>query len=321
MKSGSGALRWVAVVGLALSGAATSAGPARAEEPGAAAAAPPAPPPPPRPPADEARALFEQGVAAHDAGKLEEAEKLFSKAWVKKRSWDIAANLGIVLKKRGQPVRAAEYLSFALSALPPSESDATREGIARELSPLLKVVGRLTIRSTVEGAEVRVAGHHRGVTPLDGPVLMAPGIVLVEVKKDGYETELSYVRAGAGSMVEVTVALRPSEARVERSLAAPAVALGLGGAGLVVGAVAAAFSAAKIAELKGVCGPDLVCPPGAREGAEAGRAAGHVATVGFVAFGLGAAVGVTLLAIPAGKSSARVGLTVGPTFVGLKGEF
>lgn len=304
-------LRSLAVLALTL----TFAGPARAEDeaPAAAAAA--------RPGADEARSLFERGVAAHDAGELEKAEALFSRAWAKKRSWDIAANLGIVLRKRGQPARAADHLSFALSALPPSESDATREGIARELASVLPLVGRLTIRSSVEGAEVRVAGVHRGVTPLDGPVVMAPGIVLVEVKRDGFEPAMEYVRAGAGSTVEVTFTLVRSPARGERSLAAPLFAFGIGGAGLVLGAIATGVSVAKRADLEAVCGPDLVCPPGARADAEAGRAAGHIATVGFVVAGLGAAVGLTLLAIPTGNSSTRVGLTVGPAFVGLKGVF
>jgi hypothetical protein len=320
VKTGRIVARSLAVCGVLLACAAGGA-PARAEGPGGAAGHAESAGPAPAKGADEARALFEQGVAAHDAGKLDEAESLFSRAWAKKRSWDIAANLGIVLKKRGQPVRAAEYLSFALSSLPPSESDGTREGIARALAAVSPLVGRLTIRSNVEGAEVRVAGHHRGVTPLEGPVFMAPGIVLVEVKKDGYEPALSYVRAGAGSTVEVTVALRPSPPGEERSLAAPLVAFGVGGAGLVTGAVAAGVAAVKLSELKGVCGPDLVCPPGARGDAEAGRTAGHVATVGFAIAGLGAAVGLTLLAIPTGKSSTRVGLTVGPTFVGLKGAF
>jgi hypothetical protein len=299
-------LRFLAILGLTLTFAAPLAGPARAED---------------EAPADEARGLFEQGVAAHDAGELEKAEALFTRAWAKKRSWDIAANLGIVLRKRGQPVRAAEHLSFAISALPPSESDATRAAIARELASVLPLVGRLTIRSSVEGAEVRVAGVHRGVTPLDRPVVMAPGIVLVEVNKDGFEPAMEYVRAGAGSMVEVTFTLVRSPAREERSLAAPLVAFGVGGAGLAMGAIATGVSVAKRADLEAVCGPDLVCPPRARAEAEAGRAAGHVATVGFAVAGLGAAIGLTLLAIPTGKSSTRVGLTVGPAFVGLKGVF
>lgn len=270
---------------------------------------------------DDVRGLFDQGVAAHDAGKLETAEGLFLRAWARKRSWDIAVNLGLVLRKRGQNVRAAELLTFALSSLPPSESDSTREGIARELAKLTPTVGRVTVRSNVAGAAVRVAGHLRGSTPLEAPVIIAPGIVLVEVQKEGHEPALQYVRADAGASVEVTVTLTSRPERAERDLTAPLVAFGFGGAGLLTGAIATGVSAAKLSELKGLCGADLVCPPGERENADAGRAAGHVATVGFALAGLGAAVGLTLLALPTRTTPTRVGLQVGPGFVGLKGAF
>ena len=278
---------------------------------------------------EDVRALFEQGVAAHDAGKLETAEGLFSRAWARKRSWDIAVNLGVVLRKRGQNVRAAELFTFALAALPPSESDSTREGIARELAQVMPTVGRVRVRTNVAGAAVRVGGHLRGTTPLEAPVIIAPGVVLVEVRKEGHEPALEYVRADAGASVEVTVTLTWRPERAERELRAPLVAFGFGAAGLLTGAIATGVSAAKLSELKGHCGADLVCPPDARENADAGRAAGHVATAGFVLAGLGAAVGLTLLALPTrttptrdGRgSSPRVGLLVGPGLVGLKGAF
>src|SRR5262249_29413121 len=119
-------------------------------------------------PADEARALFDRGVVAHDAGKLLAAERLFSAAWGFQRSWDIAANLGIVERKLQKHAAAAEHLAFALAALPPSESEKTRVAIARELAAAASKVGKITIRSDVAGAVVRVGGKIRGTTPLEG---------------------------------------------------------------------------------------------------------------------------------------------------------
>ncbi|MEZ4311839.1 MAG: hypothetical protein R3F14_27730 [Polyangiaceae bacterium] len=48
--------------------------------------------------------------------------------------------------------------------------------------------------------------------------------------------------------------------------------------------------------------------------------AGHLATAGFVAAGVGAAVGLTLLLTAERRERTKVGLVIGPGFVGVKGE-
>jgi hypothetical protein len=168
---------------------------------------------------------------------------------------------------------------------------------------------------------VRVGGEFRGVTPLEAPVFVAPGAVVVEVKKDGHETAFRYVSAAAGKAHDLSFTLSAKPAEPQRGWAAPAVAFGFGGAGLLTGVIAGSIAAAKLSDLGQVCGPDLSCPSPLRGDAEMGRAAAHVATVGFIAAGLGAAVGVTLLVVPVKKSQAQVGLEIGPSFVGVKGAF
>lgn len=271
--------------------------------------------------ADPARAYFEKGIAAHDAGKLPEAAEQFERAWSLKKAWDIAANLGIVERKLGRFVAAAEHLSFALRELPPSESDRTRAGLEQELLPVLAVVGKLTIRSNVAGAEVRVGDEVKGVTPLAGPVFAAPGGALVELRKDGYEVAAQNLVVQKRGAHELTFELRPASAKDERSWAAPAIALGIGGVGLATGIVAGTVAVVKFGDLEKACGTDLVCPGRLRGEVETGRAVAQISTVGFVVAGLGAAVGLTLLALPGKSTQGRVGVTVGPAFVGVKGAF
>lgn len=271
-------------------------------------------------PADEARALFDQGVAAHDRGNLVGAERLFTAAWAFQRSWDIAANLGIVERKLKKHAAAAEHLSFALAALPPSESEGTRAGIAAQLAAVSKEVAKLTIRSDVAGAVVRVGGRIRGTTPLEGPVFEAPGPVRIEVAKDGFEAASKEVSLAAGGAVEVALSPAPKP-REGRSIVGPAIAFGASGLGLLTGVIGAGVAAAKMDELRHVCGADLVCPDRLRGEADLGRTAAHVGTAGFVTAGAFAAVGLTLLLVPDKSTPAKVGIFAGPGSVGVKGKF
>lgn len=271
----------------------------------------------PASPAEEARGLFERGVAAHDAGKLLAAEQLFTAAWGFQRSWDIAVNLGIVERKLHKEAAAAEHLAFALATLPPSESEKTRAAVARELAAVASKVGKLTVRSDVTGAVVRVGGRLRGTTPLDGPLFEAPGAVRIEVTKDGFDAASQEVSLTAGGAVDLTLSPKP---RPERSLVGPAIAFGAAGVGLLTGLVAGGIAAVKMGELRSRCGADLVCPDRFRGDADFGRTAGHVGTAGFVTAGAFAAVGLTLLLVSESRGTAKVGISAGPGFIGVKGE-
>lgn len=274
------------------------------------------------PPETDVHTLFDKGVAAHDQGKLALARELFGRAFEERHAWDVATNLGIVEHKLHDDVAAAEHLSFALHAFPATEMEQTRRSVEKELAPVLASVARIVVHVGVAGAEVRVAGQRKGITPLEDPVFAAPGLVAVEVSKDGYETATREVTATAGATAEVTLVLTKKPVVVaERSWTAPIVAFGFGGVGLVTGVAAGAFALGRMADLRATCDRGLVCPDGARSAAEDGRAAAHLATAGFVLAGLGAAVGLGLVAIPIRGTPARVGLSIGPASVSLKGAF
>lgn len=108
-----------------------------------------------------------------------------------------------------------------------------------------------------------------------------------------------------------------------RSMLGPAIAFGVGGAGLVAGAITGGLSFGVAGDVKAKCGEGLVCPPDMRDQVEQGKTFGYVSTVGFALAGAGAAVGVVLLLLPSGKKAepAKVGVAVGPTFLGVKGAF
>jgi tetratricopeptide (TPR) repeat protein len=96
---------------------------------------------------DSAEELNAQGLTATRAGKLEEAEALFEKAFALKRTHDIAANLGLVELKLGKASEAAEHMTFALRYSPPSDSDEMRKRIRQRLEEALAFAGTLRVKA------------------------------------------------------------------------------------------------------------------------------------------------------------------------------
>jgi hypothetical protein len=107
-----------------------------------------------------------------------------------------------------------------------------------------------------------------------------------------------------------------------RSWVGPGIAFGAGGAALVLGAVTGILTITKMDEIRTVCGESLKnCPGDYQDDIDAAKVVGHVSTAGFIAAGVGVAAGVVLLVLPRKKAPAAVGLSVGPSFVGLKGAW
>lgn len=215
--------RVLAIVGASLLRALPS-GDARAAEPVAAA------------PGSEADRLFEEGVVAQKAGKLAEAEALFLKAWAQKKTWDIAANLGLVQLKQGKLPEGADHVAYARANLPPTESDTTRESLTRALDAARPSLTEVTLRCDVDGAEVRAGGRSIGTTPLARSFFVAPGAVTIEVTKDGYEPASKALDATKGGVEAVT--LSPVRKAAPERSKVPAIVLGgVGVASLIAGGV------------------------------------------------------------------------------------
>lgn len=193
--------------------------------------------PPAAAPAGEADQLFQQGVDARKAGKLAEAEALFEKAWAMKKTWDIAANLGLVEFNLGKLPEGAEHVHYAMVNLPPTESDETRANLTKAFAAARDQIGGVDVLCDVDGAEVRIAGKLKGTTPLRMTQFVAPGQVTIEVRKDGYVPASKTVEVkGGGSMQIELVLTKQTEAtagpRKELLIGGGAAALVLAGVGV-----------------------------------------------------------------------------------------
>jgi len=208
-------------------GAAVPAGRAIAAEPVSAA--------PATTPA-EADRLFEEGVAAQKAGKLVEAEGLFLRAWAAKKTWDIAANLGLVQLKQGKLAEGAGRVAYAIANLPPTESDTTRERLSKAFDAARPDIAEVKVSCDVDGASVRAGGKLMGTTPLASSFFAAPGSLTIEVTKDGYEaaSKTIEIKKGGSEDVKLTLVVKSPP---ERSKVPAYVIGGVGVAGLIAGGV------------------------------------------------------------------------------------
>ena len=107
-----------------------------------------------------------------------------------------------------------------------------------------------------------------------------------------------------------------------------AITLGLGGAGLVAGAVTGALTMSQAGDIKSRC-TDNRCLPEDEDDAEAAKTLGHISTAAFVIGGAAVAAGVVLLVLSPGGGSAdgaagafpSVGARLGPAGVKLFATF
>ena len=268
--------------------------------------------------ADEADRLFAEGAAAFEAGKSEEALKSFQAAWALRKSYDLAAGLAQAELALGKNRDAAEHLSYALRNFAVTAKPEKREPLEKALTELKTKLVTLHIHVNVEGAEVRINGVRIGRAPVDTDVFADAGSVTIVASAEGYDDAKQSLEGQKGQTQEVTLSLMPKA----QSTAVPAyVAFGAGGVGLVLGIVTAAIGGVKAGDVAAACGPTKHCPDSIRGDYDTALALSRVATGGFIAAGVGAAVGGTLLVVQKRGAAPSASLVFGPGYVGVKGAF
>src|SRR6185436_1458969 len=146
--------------------------------------------------------------------------------------------------------------------------ELARDVVARQLAWLM-------VTSNIEGAELYVNGGVVGKLPLEKPVRVPAGTVLVEVRSAGFKPSESEATLSTGSTVEVRIELRPAPADAPVTNPRPAppgtadtptsrrpfmyVAGGVGVVGVGVGAVLGIRALSLAADRDEKC-PDPECP-------------------------------------------------------------
>lgn len=290
----------------------------------------------------QARQLGQQAQAAYDAGNYAESEKLWAAA-AKLYGQAPTLTLGLARTqvKLGKLVGAQESYNKIIrewSANPspaPAFKDAL-EAAKSEVGPVSAKIASVTV--TVEGPsspQVTLDGQPVNSAALGLKRPVDPGTHTVKATAEGYkpaETSFSVAEGGSADakLRMEKAAGAAAVAAVPAAGASPAtgpatndpgadtsardgssrktlalVAFGVGGAGLVVGAITGIVAAGKASDLEERC-PGGTCPPSEQDNVDSYKTMGAISTVGFVVAGVGGVAGLVLL-LTAPKHAASAG--------------
>jgi hypothetical protein len=277
-----------------------------------------------------ARSLGMQGITLADSGDCKGAIEKLSRAESLYHAPSILGRLGECQVLVGQIVLGTENLNRVvreeLAANAPKAFKDAKERAKGVLNTALPKIARLTVRIEPSDAKplVTVAG-----TPIP-PALLGverptdPGTHEIVVSAPGYLEQKSTVTLAEGGAQEVSLKLEKDPNAVAASTPPPApapavvttaptqppadtapqknntlayVALGVGGAGLVVGGITGFVALSKKGDLKGCVdtGAGTGCPSSQKDTLDSAKTMATVSTVGFTVGIVGVGVGVVLL--------------------------
>jgi PEGA domain len=144
----------------------------------------------------QARARFEEGIKAYDAGRYEQARLAFLQTYALKKDPGVLLNLAFASVKSGHALDGQKYFKQYLADAP---STATKErGAASDgLKEAEGALGRIEVTGPPKGV-VLVDGVEVGAAPLAEPVAVDPGEHAITLKTpDGVaQTQRITVHAG-----------------------------------------------------------------------------------------------------------------------------
>lgn len=158
--------------------------------------------------AREARERFRQGLEHFNAHRYREAIQQFQLAASQVPSADLWFNIARAHEELQELDAAMEYYQrYLRDRVDPPDREAVeakiaalreRADAARQAAQRAPTTGTLSIRSSVEGAAIRVDDREVGRAPLDVPLTLAPGEHALAVDADGYLPFRARVSVDAG---------------------------------------------------------------------------------------------------------------------------
>lgn len=294
-----------------------------------------------------ARSLGEQGLAALDEGDFARAADLLNRAYRTHRVPSLALWSGRVLIKVGKLVAAAERFREA-TRLDVAGGDAERQAAAQRdsalsLAELLPKIPSVTLQvdeSVPEGAVLTVDGTRVSAAVIGTSIPIDPGLHQVTLSWDGVERKAEFrvgeaeakavplvgvVKQGAAP-ADVPATGKPKSSTTpsdvgRRSSAYATVAwsaLGVGAAGVAVGALSGVLAIRSKRSLSDAC-EDNQCPPEEYGALDRFRTERTVSTIGWLVGAVGVSVGVTFLLMAPSSADGQASRTAMYTSLGPNG--
>jgi hypothetical protein len=285
-----------------------------------------------------ARALGYEGINEYQAGKYATAAEKLDRAYRALKAPSLGLWSARAFEKAGRLLAASERL-IEVTRLDPKSGDVEVQKKAQadaqtELSALERRIPNLVIEVTgpgADGASVTVNGSVVPAALIGVKRPVDPGSVTINAETDGARASSTVVVA-EGETKRVRLALRGGGATVPASKSAPAapltgsgepvpaavtdensdggrrtlgwIVLGAGAAGLAAGGVTGILAMTGRSSIEGCEG--TACPPSERDEVKSYNRMRTISTIGFIAGGVLAAGGLTLvLTAPNETASAR----------------
>jgi hypothetical protein len=157
----------------------------------------------------ESDALIARGVNLREQGHDREALELFERAQALSPTPRATAQIALAQQALGRWVQAEAGLVGALAASSDPWIARNRAPLERALDTVRAQLAWLEVDGSVPGAEVWVAGERVGTLPLPGPVRVAAGVQVVELRAAGHQSAVRRVEVRAGEHARESLVLLP----------------------------------------------------------------------------------------------------------------
>jgi PEGA domain-containing protein len=295
---------------------------------------------------ETARVLFKEGDEKFRAGDYQGALKAFAAADALMGVPTTRLERGRALQMLGRLLEAREVLlGVARIPVDPSENEVqqkARDEAARLAETIASLIPslRVQVRGVPEGTPVTMSIDDTDVpqSAQGFPRKVDPGEHVVKVSAVGYRATRRTIAVKEGDETELAIQLEPGTTPMPDAEPEPEpepdpstgsgggisplvpIGFGVGGAGLLVGAICGGITLARVSDLEDRGCPD--CDPTQVDDSELDddRVIAHVATAGFVIAGVGVAVGIVGIVLSA-SSSDDTALVLGPGNAAVRGSF
>jgi len=173
--------------------------------------------------------LITDGMAARRAGDDERALGLFARAWDASRTPRARAQMALAEQALGRFALAEAHLTEALAASNDRWISERRPSLEQSLGAIAARLGSLDVRANAPGVTVTLNGQPAGTLPLERPLRVVSGSVVVEVGGAGFVSATRTVNVQAGALARETfdlvrsaTAAQPAQTQPQRT--EPAVA-------------------------------------------------------------------------------------------------
>lgn len=255
---------------------------------------------------EQARIEGEAGLKAFGDQKYADAFEHFKKADSLFHAPTLVLYMARCEDKLDKPIEARElYRNLITEAIRPNAPKQFKEAQGDAKRELAEVEKRIAhVRVTVQGdpnAAFTVDGASVPASELAAGKEIDPGTHSIQATGQGkIATKQVTVLPGANDAIALAypapVVQAPPREHRKGSLLPAEIAFGVGGAGLVFGAITGIVSTSKTSSVKSDCVGNT-CPAADRSKADSAQTFATMSTAGFFVAGIGAAAGVVLLVV------------------------